>query len=116
MVFARQKPRVLCYWKILSGTLANHIAIEPCRSLSPEIMLPFSALCLLVSLFWLSEPINAGPVPSISLRGSEPSSLKIPFAKRLSKKIKMKRDGSVVVSLLNEVVSYDITVEVGTPA
>jgi hypothetical protein len=28
----------------------------------------------------------------------------------------MKRDGSVVVSLLNEVVSYDITIEVGTPA
>jgi hypothetical protein len=82
-----------------------------------EIMLSFSAFCLLVGLFWLPESINAGPVPSISLRGSsEPPSLKMPFTKRLSKKGKMKRDGSVVASLLNEVVSYDITIEVGTPA
>lgn len=80
-------------------------------------MLSFSVLCLLVSLLWLSEPINTSPVPSISLPGSSESpSLKIPFTKRLSKKSKMKRDDSVVASLLNDVISYDIEVEVGTPA
>ena len=80
-------------------------------------MFSFSALCLLVSLLWLPEPINTGPVPSISLPGSsEPPALKMPFAKRLSKKSKTKRDDSVVASLLNEVMSYDITVEVGSPA
>lgn len=80
-------------------------------------MLSFSVLCLLVSLLWLSEPINTGPVPAISLPGSsESASLKIPFTKRLSKKRKMKRDDSVVASLLNDAISYDIEVEVGTPA
>jgi hypothetical protein len=80
-------------------------------------MLYFSALCLLISLLGLSEPANAGPVPSISLRGSsEPLPLKMPFTKRLSKKSKMKRDGSVATSLSNDVFSYDITIDVGTPA
>ena len=80
-------------------------------------MLYFSVLCLLISLLWPPEPVNAGPVPSISLRGSsEPPSLKMPFAKRLSEKNKMKRDSSIAESLSNDVTSYEITVEVGTPA
>jgi hypothetical protein len=80
-------------------------------------MLYFSALCLLISLWGLSEPVNAGPVPRISLRGSsEPPPLKMPFVKRLSKKSKIKRDGSVVASLSNDVFSYDITMDVGSPA
>jgi hypothetical protein len=40
----------------------------------------------------------------------------MPFTKRLSKKSKAKRGGSVAANLFNEVTSYDIIVEVGTPA
>jgi Eukaryotic aspartyl protease len=56
-------------------------------------------------------------VSSISLPGSfESPSLKMPFTKRLSKKSKMKRDDSIVASLLNETFAYDIKIEIGIPA
>jgi hypothetical protein len=88
----------------------------PCRFLTSNTMLYISALCLLISLLGLSGPTNAGPVPSISPRGSsEPRPLKMPFTKRLSKKSKRKRGDSVAASLSNDVTSYDITLTVGTP-
>ena len=76
-------------------------------------MLGASACCVLLGLSQLLSLIEASPLPSIFTRSSQ--GLRVPFKKSLSPKSLIKRQG-VVDTLTNDVMSYEITVSIGSPA
>lgn len=80
-------------------------------------MFYLQATCALAALLSLLGPVDSNPVPlpfSHDVLGGK--SIRMPFTKRLSTRSAVKRDGSLVATLSNDVYSYDITIEVGTPA